>query len=379
MKLRMMLAALAALMLVYSGCKKSGTPAVTDGIKVGEFTSLTGINATFGQSSNNGTQLAVQEINAAGGVLGKPIQLIVEDTLSKAGETATIVHNLISRDHVVALLGEVASGRSLEAAPIAQQSKIPMISPSSTNEKVTLTGDYIFRICFIDSFQGKVMSKFARSIGVKRVAILMDSSKDYSTGLAESFKNDFIANNGIITGEQSYQMSDKDFHSQLTAIKSQNPEAIFLPDYYTEAPLIMLQARQLGIDVPFMGTDGWDSPELLSVGGTAVEGNYFSNHFSHESAAPKVQQFVKNYKAKYGSAPDGLAALGYDSVYFLVDAMKRAGSTESAKLRDALAATQNFDGVTGMITLDSNRDAIKSAVVIRIQEGNFRFLESVDP
>ncbi|MEO8205734.1 MAG: ABC transporter substrate-binding protein [Chthoniobacterales bacterium] len=378
MKMRMTLAAMAALMMVATGCKKAGAP-IVDGIKIGEFTSLTGMNATFGQSSNNGSQLAVQEINAAGGVLGKPIQLIVEDTQSKPGETATIVHNLISKEHVVALLGEVASGRSLEAAPIAQQNKIPMISPASTNEKVTQTGDYIFRICFVDSFQGKVMSKFARSIGVKRVAILMDSSKDYSTGLAESFKADFTANGGEVVAEQSYAVSDKDFHSQLTAIKSQNPEAIFLPDYYTEAPLIMLQARQLGIDVPFMGTDGWDSPELLSVGGSAVEGGYFSNHFSHENGLPKVQQFVKNYKTKYGVEPDSLAGLGYDSVYILVDALKRAGSTDPVKLRDAIAATQNFDGITGLITLDANRNAIKSAVIIRIQEGKFRFLETVEP
>jgi len=254
-----------------------------------------------------------------------------------------------------------------------------MISPASTNEKVTQVGDYIFRICFIDSFQGKVMSKFARSIGVKRVAILTDIAKDYSLGLAESFKKDFVANGGNVVCEDSYTGGDKDFHSQLTTIKAQNPEAIFLPDYYTEAPLIMRQARDLGIDVPFMGTDGWDSPELLAVGGAAVDGNYFSNHFSHENELPKVQQFVKNYQAKYGILPDGIAALGYDSVYLLADALNRAGSTDPAKLRDAIAGTQNFDGVTGRITLDENRNPTKSAVVIRIQDGAFRYLETIEP
>ncbi|MEO6847527.1 MAG: ABC transporter substrate-binding protein [Chthoniobacterales bacterium] len=370
---------LALLAIAFGGCKKAASLLPPNEIKVGEFTSLTGVNATFGQSANNGTQIALQEINAAGGVLGKNLNIIVDDTQSKAGETSTIVHKLISQDHVVALLGEIASVRSLEAAPIAQENKIPMISPASTNEKVTQAGDYIFRICFIDSFQGKVMSKFARSIGVKHVAILTDTSKDYSVGLTDSFKKDFTANGGLIVSEQSYSGGDKDFGPQLTAIKAQNPEAIFLPDYYTEAPLIMRQARQLGIDVPFMGTDGWDSPELLTVGGNAVEGSYFSNHFSQENASPNVQRFVKNYKDKYGSAPDGIAALGYDSVYILADAIKRAGSTDPVKLRDAIAGTQNFDGVTGKITLDANRNPMKSAVVIRVQDHSFRYLETIDP
>jgi len=379
------------LLAFLGGCKKPAAPTPqaqqkegrpsppVDGIKVGFFTSLTGANATFGQDTQRGTELAVAEINKAGGILGKPITLLTRDTQSKPGETSTVVRELISRDGVVALLGEVASGRSLEAAPIAQRSGIPMISSASTNEKVTEAGDAIFRICFIDPFQGTVMAKFARSIGVRRAAILVDKSKDYSVGLAESFRRDFTSKGGEIVAEQSYQGGDKDFNSQLTAIKSANPEAIFLPSYYTEAPLVMRQAKQLGLDVPFMGTDGWDSPDLVTVGGAAVEGSYFSNHFSEESKNPEVVAFVQRYKDKYHAAPPALAALGYDTVYLLADAMKRANSSDPAAVKTALAATKGFEGVTGKITLDEKRNPTKPAVIIRVQDGKFTYLETVDP
>jgi branched-chain amino acid transport system substrate-binding protein len=352
---------------------------VQTGIPVGQFGSLTGAQATFGESSDKGVQLALDEINAAGGVLGQQIRLITKDNQSKPGETSTVVRELITRDKVVALIGEVASGRSLEAAPIAQRSGIPMISPSSTSEKVTESGDHIFRVCFIDPFQGKVCAKFARGLGITKAAILTDVSKDYSMGLTKSFKADFATGGGVITGEQSYSGGDKDFSAQLTAIKAGNPQAIFLPAYYTDAPLIIRQARQLGITVPFFGGDGWDSPELVAVGGDSVEGCYFSNHFSNQSTDPKVTSFVTAYRKKYGSDPDAISALGYDALYILADAMKRAETTDPAKVNAAIATTKDFPGVTGKITLDEHRNPNKPAVMLQVKNGKFVYVETIVP
>jgi branched-chain amino acid transport system substrate-binding protein len=352
-----------------------------NGIPVGQFASLTGAQATFGQSTDKGVQLALEEINGSGGVLGKPLRVITRDNESKPGETSTAVRELITRDKVVALIGEVASGRSLEAAPIAQRSGIPMISPASTNEKVTETGDHIFRVCFIDPFQGTVCAKFARQLGATRAAILIDVSKDYSIGLAKSFKKEFLAEGGVITGEQSYSGGDKDFNAQLTAIKDakEPPQVIFLPAYYTEAPLIIRQARQLGITVPFIGGDGWDSPELVAVGGPAMEGCYFSNHFSNQSTEPQVVAFVDAYRKKYGDDPDAMVALGYDALKLLADAMKRAGTTDPDKVNAAIAATKDFPGVTGKITLDEHRNPTKPAVILEVKNGKFTYVETVAP
>ncbi|MEI6322666.1 MAG: ABC transporter substrate-binding protein [bacterium] len=363
------------LALGFASCSKKQET----GIPVGQFASLTGAQATFGQSTDRGVQLALLEINGAGGVLGQPIRLITKDNQSKPGETSTVVRELITRDKVVALIGEVASGRSLEAAPIAQRNGIPMISPASTNEKVTETGDHIFRVCFIDPFQGTVCAKFAHKLGAKKAAVLVDVSKDYSLGLAKSFKKEFEAEGGTITGQQSYSGGDKDFSAQLTAIKGANPEVVFLPAYYTEAPLIIRQARQLGITVPFIGGDGWDSPELAQVGGSAVEGCYFSNHFSNQSNDPKVVAFVQSYRKKYGDDPDAMVALGYDALSLLADAMKRAGTTDPAKVNAAIAATKDFSGITGKITLDEHRNPTKPAVMLQIKNGKFSFMESVSP
>src|SRR5690242_2003921 len=269
--------------LTLCGCSKdsSGGGASSDTIKVGEFASLTGKEAAFGQSSHKGTALAIDEINASGGVLGKKVELITEDNQTKAGESATIVRKLISRDKVVAVLGEVASGRSLEAAPICQANKIPMISPSSTNPKVTEQGDYIFRVCFTDPFQGKLLSEFAlKTLKLRKVAVLSDVASPYSVGLAQYFNEPFIAAGGTIVAEQKFSSGDKDFKAQLTAIKAANPDGIFVPCYYTEAGLIALQARQLGIDVPMFGGDGWEAPELIQIGGQALKNTYYSTHFS---------------------------------------------------------------------------------------------------
>jgi len=351
-----------------------------DTIKFGEFASLTGKEATFGQMSHNGTKLAVDELNAAGGLLGKKIELICEDDQSKAGEPATVVRKLISRDKVVAILGEVASSRSLEAAPICQQNKIPMISPSSTNPKVTETGDYIFRVCFIDPFQGTVMANFAtKTLKAKNVAVLTDVKSDYSVGLAKFFKERFTANGGKIAADRTYSGGDKDFRAQLTALKAAKPDGIFLPGYYTEAGLIVRQAQQLGLNVPIFGGDGWESSKLVEIGGKAMEGKYFSTHFSPEEKSDAVDNFVKKFKAKYGEAPDAMAALGYDSAMLLADAIKRAGTTDGPKVRDALAATKGFSGVTGKTTLDAQRNATKSAVIIKIENGQFKYMETIAP
>ena len=378
------LALLVAGVALLAGCSKPGgsADAASDAIVIGEFASLTGKEAAFGQSSHKGTQLAIEELNAAGGLLGKPVRYVYEDNRSTPGESATIAKKLISRDKIVALLGEVASGRSLEAAPIAQASKVPMISPSSTNPKVTETGDYIFRVCFTDPFQGKLLAEFARrTLKAQKIAIFSDVAAPYSVGLAQFFREPFLAGGGQIVAEQKYTGGDKDFKAQLTAIKSLKPDAIMVPGYYTDVGLIVAQARQLGITVPLFGGDGWEAPELIQIAGSeALQGTYYSTHFSPENTDPVAQKFVAAYRARYGGeTPDAMAALGYDSAMVLADAIRRAGSTESAKLRDALAATSGYAGATGATTLDANRDASKPAVIITVKDGKFQYVETIAP
>jgi branched-chain amino acid transport system substrate-binding protein len=350
-------------------------------IVIGEFGSLTGTTATFGQSTHNGIVLALEELNGAGGLLGgKKVRVVTEDDQSKPEEAATVVTKLINHDKVVALLGEVASSRSLAAAPIAQQARIPMISPSSTNAKVTQVGDSIFRVCFIDEFQGLVMAKFAASsLKLKKVAILKDVKNDYSMGLAKVFAEEYAKLGGTIVGEQSYSEGDSDFRAQLTQLKSLAPEAIYAPGYYTEVGTIARQAKDLGLKVPLMGGDGWDSPKLTEIGGDAINGSYFSNHYSADDPNPVIQKFVGDYKKKFGIVPDGLAALGYDAAKILFDAMGRAGSTEGLKVRDALAATKDFPGVTGSITIDKDRNAVKPAVVLKVDGGKLVYVETIKP
>jgi branched-chain amino acid transport system substrate-binding protein len=383
--------ALFAVALVIAGCKKqesdasgggagSAPAADTSDIKVGEFASLTGQEATFGQSSHEGTELAIAQINAQGGVLGRKLQLLTEDDQSKAGESKTIAQKLISRDGVVALLGEVASSRSMEAAPICQQDKIPQISPSSTNPKVTQLGDYIFRVCFVDSFQGKALARFATdTLKAKHMAVLTDVSSAYSVGLAQYFKDAFIKDGGDIAVEQKYSGSDRDFKAQLTTIKAANPDAVCIPGYYTSVGLIALQARELGLTCPLFGGDGWESPELIKIGGSAVDGSYYSTHYSPEVQEPAVVKFVADFKAKYGEIPDAMAALGYDSAMILADAIKRAGSTDGSKIRDALAATKDFPGVAGKITIDPDRNAQKPLVILQVTNGGFHLVQQVAP
>jgi branched-chain amino acid transport system substrate-binding protein len=361
--------------LAFPGCTKTG-----DTIKIGEFASLTGKEAAFGQSSHKGTLLAIEEANAAGGVLGKQLQLVTEDNQSKAGESATIVKKLISRDKVVAILGEVASSRSIEAAPIAQSAKIPQISPASTNPAVTETGDYIFRVCFIDPFQGTVMAKFAHeNLKAKRVAVLRDVKSDYSVGLADYFTKKFKELGGEVVLDSSYSSGEMDFKAQLTQIKGTKPDAIFIPGYYTEVGLIARQARSLGISAPLLGGDGWDSSKLSEIGGEAINGSYFSNHYTTESSDPMVVEFIKRFQERTNGTPDGLAALGYDAARILIQAMERAQDLTPEAIRAELAKTEDFVGVTGRISIDQQRNANKPAVVVKVDGSTNRYVTTISP
>ena len=360
----------------------SGTN-VSDGggeIVVGYYGDLTGRTASFGQSTRNGVEMAVDEINKAGGIMGRKVRVIVEDDQGEPNKAATVVSKLVNQDKVHAVLGEVASSNSLAAAPKAQEAKVPMISPSSTNPNVTQVGDFIFRVCFIDPFQGDVMAKFAaKNLKATKAAILYDFNSDYSRGLREFFTRSFKASGGQIVAEQSYTQGDRDFSGQLTQIRAANPDVIYVPGYYGEVGVIANQTKQLGIKAPLLGGDGWDSPQLWQLGGASLNGDYISNHYSVDDPMPAVQKFVADYKERFKLSPDALAALGYDSMRVLADAITRAGGTDSTKLRDAIAGTKNFPGITGTITIDKDRNSVKSAVVLKLQDGKFVYDTTIYP
>lgn len=372
-------AALAGAFLL-ARCGAEKTPGA-EGVQIGFFGALTGPTATFAQSGRNGVTLAVEEINAAGGVLGgKRLELLVEDDRGEASEAASAVSKLITRDHVVALIGEQASSRSIAAAPIAQSYGVPMISPTSTNVEVTKKGDYIFRACFTDPYQGAVLSSFARkNLEAATAALLVDVRNDYSVGLAQAFRESFIAAGGKVVADLKYAEGDSDFSAQLTALRPLDPDVLVVPGYYTDAGLIARQARALGIRAVLLGGDGWDSPKLTEIGGEAVEGSYFSNHYSVDDPSPAVRQFVAAYRKKYGAEPDSIAALSYDATRLLADAIRRAGSTEGKRVRDALADTKDYSGVSGKITMDADRNPIKPAFLLKVEKGRFRLVASVQP
>ena len=358
-----------------------GTPGVTaDTILLGEVGSLTGSEATFGISTRNAIELAINEVNAAGGVKGRKIEVRVYDNQSKPEEAAQAANRLINQDNVLLILGEVASSNSMAMAEKAQPAKVPMISNASTNPKVTEIGDYIFRVCFIDPFQGYVMAKFSHdNLKLNKVAVLRDLGSAYSQGLADVFERKYTEMGGKIVARETYTKGSTDFRSQLTAIKRASPDAIYIPGYYNDIGLIARQARELGITATLMGGDGWDSEKLFELGGSAVEGSYFSNHYSPDDPNPRVQKFIASYKAAYGSVPDSLAALGYDAAMVAVDAIKRAPSFDRAAIRDAIAQTKNFHGVTGSITLDEKRNATKSAVVLQVGKGQTKYVDTIAP
>jgi len=380
-----------ALLGLGTGCKDSAKTDGTTGaqpsggdtsaeIVIGHYGSLTGNTAHFGQDTDKAVRLAVDEQNAQGGLLGKKIRVVTLDDRGDSAEAANAVSRLIDVEKVNALIGEVASSLSLAGGRVAQRRKVPMVSPSSTNPKVTQVGDYIFRVCFLDPFQGKVMADFAKdTLKFDKVAVLKDVKNDYSIGLADAFVKAFTARGGQIGIEQSFSAGDTDFSAQVTAIKAANVQGIYVPGYYAEVGAIARTAQRLGLKLPLMGGDGWDAPDLFKIGGDALNGSFFSNHFAPDAATAKSQKFVKDFTAKYGQEPTGLGALGYDAAAVLIDAIRRAGKTEPAALRDAIAATKGFEGVSGTITIDAQRNAEKSAVVIKIAGGTGKYETTVAP
>jgi branched-chain amino acid transport system substrate-binding protein len=355
-------------------------PAESDVILLGEVGSLTGSEATFGISARNGIELALNEANAAGGVKGKKLAVRVYDSQGRPEEGAQAVTRLITQDRVVVILGEAASSVSMAMAEKAQAAKVPMITPTSTNPAVTQKGDYIFRVCFIDPFQGQVMAKFAREhLKLSRVAVLQDNKSAYSIGLTDVFSQKFKELGGEVVANESYSKGDTDFRAQLTALRKTRPEAVFVPGYYTDVGIIARQARELGLAVPLLGGDGWESDKLFELGGSALEGSYFSNHYAVDNPDPVLKEFLAKYQKAYGGVPDSVAALAYDAARVAIEAMKRAPDLSGPALRDAIAATKDFPGVAGKITLNAQRDAVKQAVVLKVANGKTEFVTTVSP
>ena len=341
---------------------------------------MSGSEATFGQSTAHGIQLAVREINASGGIKGRLVELVSYDDRGISQEAGTAVTRLITSDKAVAILGENTSSMSLAGGRIAQQYGVPMISPSSTNPAVTQLGDKIFRVCFLDSFQGWVQAKFARdSLKARTAAILYDQSQAYSKGLAEYFKAAFEKMGGTITTEQAYTGGDQDVSAQLTTIRQTEPDVILVPGYYTDAGNVAIQTRKLGLTAPLLGGDGWESPQLAAIGGAAIEGSYYSCHYAFQENRPEVRKFVTDFQTAYGQVPDSLGALGYDSARLLFDAMQRAPSWDGATLARTIAGTKGFVGVTGKITIDRERNAKKSAVVVQMKGGTPVVVSTIEP
>jgi branched-chain amino acid transport system substrate-binding protein len=367
---------LAAALASAAGCSK----APSNQILVGEYESMTGGQATFGQSTHKGIMLAIDQINAAGGVLGKKIHVITYDDQGNQSQAITVVKRLIDQDGVCAILGEVASTNSLAGGQVCEEDKIPMITPSSTNPAVTQGRKYVFRVCFTDNFQGKVDAQFALKMGWKKVAVLTCEDADYSKTLAQFFKQTFIKGGGKIVGDETYFLADRDYKAQLTRIAAADPDAVYLPGYYTNVVLILRQARQdVGLKIPFFGGDGWDSPQTLALGAIA-NGCYFSDHYSPDDPRPSVQKFIAEYKAQYGGQmPDAMAITGFDAARVLADSIRRAGSTDPQAIRDAIAQTKNFPGAGGPITIDADHNARKPIVILEIENGKTHLAETIEP
>jgi len=367
------------------GCKKAAVTPTDQVVNLGGIEPMTGGSATFGISGKNGVDMAVAEFNTAGGAtiggVKTTINYINEDDTGSPEVGASAAQKLINQDKVIGIIGPVLSKVSLAVAPIAQAAGVPMISPTSTNLGVTLVGDYIFRACFIDSFQGTVMANYAyNTLKVKTAAVLYDNGNDFNKGLAEVFKAVFEKDGGKVVSYEAFTDEDKtvDFKTQLTKIKAAKPEFLFLPNYYGASALILKQAREMGLNVPAGGCDGWDSTELVKIGGAAVEGGVFPSHFSKDDPSPKVQAFVTAFTAKYGAAPDSFAALAYDATGLFLDAFKTAGSIKGSDIRDAMKNT-TFSGVSGDYKFDENRNPIKAAVLLQIKDGQQTFLMTVNP
>ena len=356
-------------------------------IKIGLLNEMTGGNATIGTAAANGAKLAIKEINANGGLLGKQIKAVVADNKSEPSEAANAMTKLLTQDKVVAVTGTFSSSNAIAAASVAEANKSPYLVAGATNPKVTVdektktVKKYIYRVCFIDPFQGTVAANFAaKDLKVKKAAMLVDNSSDYSKGLAEFFEAALVKEGGEIDANEAYLQKDTDFKATLTKIKSKGAEVLYVPGYYEEVGKIVKQAREMGITVPIIGADGWDSPKLVEIASAAALNNtYFTNHYSVEDTSPKAQAFVEAYTKEYGQKPEALAVLGYDAVYVLADAIKRANSTDSAKIIEALAETKDFPAISGVTTINKTHDADKNAVVIEMKDGKQVFKTSIKP
>ena len=365
-----------------AGCGK----AESDKIKVGLDYELSGQVATYGQGLVEGIELAVKEINAAGGVLNKQIKLVKSDNKSENAETANVATKLITRDKVVAILGPATSGNAKAAIPVANKNKVPLISASATDDDVTVDSngkvrEFAFKTCFNDSFQGSILANFASAdLKSKEAAILLDNTSDYSKGLVKSFKETYKSLGGTIVAEQAYQQKDKDFKAALTNIKDSNPDVLYVPGYYEEVGLIVKQARELGIDVPVIGGDGYDSPKLADLAGKdALNNVFFTNHYSSKDTTKEVVEFKEAFKKEYKKDPNAFNALGYDLAYFLKDALQRAGEADPIKLKDALASTKGFKGITGELSIDKHHNPVKSITIIEMKDGEQTFLKKQQP
>ncbi len=353
--------------------------AVAADLKIGVVSPMTGATATFGQENVNGIKLAYEKLKKDKGI---KFDLIIEDDKSEAIESTNATRKLLSVDKVSVMIGAPTSSLALASAPIVQEAKIPFITPTATNARVTQVGNFITRACFTDDFQGVVMAKFAINTLKKTKGLtLIENTSDYSKGLAKAFSDEFTKMGGkmVNTEELTYAAKDTDFQSLLRKVKRANPDFVFIPGYYVEVGLIIKQARALGINVPFLGGDGWDSPKLFEIAGDAVKGSFISNHFAPDDKSPVVQNFVKEYEKTYGTKPGSFAALGYDSLGIVADAMKRAKSLKPTDIRDALVATKNYQGITGTITFDENRNPKKSAVVLEATPSGYVFHSRVNP
>jgi branched-chain amino acid transport system substrate-binding protein len=377
----LILLALLALLGLTLSCAPQNSGEDRSTIKIGFFGDLSGPTFNYGQSAMNGVLMAADQINQAGGINGRKIDIIMDDDKGSPEAAAQVAGKLIATDKVIAIIGAGASGNSLAAAPKAQAARVPLIAPSSTNPAVTQAGDYIFRACFIDAFQGEVMARFAaNTLKAKKAAIMLDYNSPYSRGLTEFFELSFAELNGQIVIKQSYSQGDSDYRGQLSAIKAAEPDVIYIPGYYGDVAVIARQARQLGLTMPLLGADGWDAPEMWELGRDALNGSYISNHYSADDPSEIIQNFVKQYRQRYGNlTPDAHAALAYDALRFLAEAIQRAGTTEGPKLRDALAQTKNFVGVTGVISMDAQRNAVKPAVILKLQDGSYVYQETIQP
>jgi branched-chain amino acid transport system substrate-binding protein len=371
----------ALLLLVSCNRNQPGATRDRSTIKIGYYGDLSGPTFNFGESAKNGVLMAAEEINQAGGINGRRIDVVIEDDQGSAEMAAARSSKLIDVDKVIAVIAGGTSGNSRAAAPKAQVAKIPLISPSATDPAVTQIGDYIFRACFIDAFQGEVMAKFAvNTLKAKKAAILLDFNSPYSRGLSDFFELSFTRRGGQIVSKQLYTLNDGDYRGQLDSIRLAAPDVIYIPGYYGNVAIIAKQARQMGITRVLLGGDGWDAPELWELGGDALNGSYISNHYSADDPSPTIQTFVREYKLRYGNlAPDAHAALAYDATRVLTDAIQRAGTTDGPKLRDALAQTKNFAGITGDITINEERNAVKPAVVLKLQDGKYIYQETIQP